>query len=62
MVFAIQRPESVTMVVALPMRLFYIVFKPFIWVLNHLSNGLLKTLGIEPTHEEVHSAEELQYL
>lgn len=60
--FAIQRPESVTMIVSLPMRLFYVVFKPFIWVLNRLSNGLLKMLGIEPTHEEVHSAEELQYL
>ncbi len=60
--FAIQRPEAVTMVVALPMRLFYVVFKPFIWVLNHLSNTLLRSLGIEPTHEEVHSAEELQYL
>jgi CBS domain containing-hemolysin-like protein len=60
--FAIQRPEPVTMAVALPMRLFYLVFKPFIWVLNRLSNGLLRMLGIEPTHEEVHSAEELQYL
>jgi CBS domain containing-hemolysin-like protein len=60
--FAIQRPEPVVMVVALPMRLFYLVFKPFIWVLNHLSNALLKSIGIVATHEEVHSAEELQYL
>lgn len=60
--FAIQRPETVTMGVALPMRLFYIVFKPFIIGLNYVSNALLKVLGIEAIHEEVHSAEELQYL
>jgi CBS domain containing-hemolysin-like protein len=60
--FAIQRPEPVVLVVAIPMRIFYLVFKPFIWVLNWLSNRLLRSLGIEATHEEVHSAEELQYL
>ena len=60
--FAIQRPETVVIAVALPMRLFYLVFKPFISALNYLSNALLKVLGIEVTHEEVHSTEELQYL
>ncbi|MCS6809052.1 MAG: hemolysin family protein [Bacteroidota bacterium] len=60
--FAIQRPEAVTMSVALPMRVFYGVFKPCIVGLNYLSNKFLRMLGIEATHEEVHSAEELQYL
>jgi CBS domain containing-hemolysin-like protein len=60
--FAIQRPETVVIAVALPMRIFYAVFKPFIIGLNYVSNALLKLVGIEVTHEEVHSAEELQYL
>ncbi len=60
--FAIQRPETVVIGVALPMRIFYLVFKPFIIGLNYVSNALLKVLGIEATHEEVHSAEEIQYL
>ena len=60
--FAIQRPEAVTIAIALPMRIFYLVFKPFIIALNYLSTALLKAVGIEVGHEEVHSAEELQYL
>jgi CBS domain containing-hemolysin-like protein len=60
--FAIQRPEPVTVGVALPLKLFYVVFKPFIVALNYVSNGLLKALGIDARHEEIHSVEELQYL
>jgi CBS domain containing-hemolysin-like protein len=61
--FAIQRPEVTTMAVAIPMKVFYTVFKPFIWVLNKMANGLLSAVGIEPAHEQdVHTAEELRYL
>ncbi len=59
---AIQRPEPVVMMVAIPMRVFYTVFKPFIWVLNHVANALLRVFGIVATHGEVHSADELRYL
>ena len=60
---AIQRSERVTLYVAYPLRVFYLVFKPFIWLLNGLSNVLLKMIGITPSHEEeVHSNDELKFL
>jgi CBS domain containing-hemolysin-like protein len=60
---AIQRPEPVTMIVSLPLRVFYTIFKPFITALNWLANALLRAVGIEPSHEhDVHSADELRYL
>lgn len=60
---AIQRSEAVTLAIAFPLRAFYFVFKPFIWLLNHLANFLLRLIGIEPAKEqELHSPEELRYL
>jgi CBS domain containing-hemolysin-like protein len=60
---AIQRAEKVTLVVSFPLRLFYVIFKPFIWLLNGISNLLLKSVGIQPSHEEeVHSHDELKFL
>lgn len=60
---AIQRPESVSMAVAIPMQAFYIVFKPFIFVLNGLSGLILRMMGLQRVaHLETHSAEELRLL
>lgn len=61
---AIQRPVGTTMAVALPLQVFYIVFKPFIYVLNGFANVILKLFGISAAnaHESLHSSEELQYL
>ncbi len=60
---AIQRSESTALAVALPLRFFYILFKPFIWLLNGLANMVLRMLGIQAVHgAEVHSAEELRLL
>ncbi|NEM96925.1 hemolysin family protein [Pontibacter burrus] len=60
---AIQRPESTTLAIALPLRFFYIIFIPFIWLLNGFSNFILRSIGIRPLHgAEVHSAEELRLL
>ncbi|GHA74172.1 hemolysin family protein [Pontibacter akesuensis] len=60
---AIQRPESTTLATALPLRFFYILFSPFIWMLNGLANLVLRGFGIQPMHgAEVHSAEELRLL
>ncbi len=60
---AIQRPVTTTFAVAIALNVFYIVFRPFIWVLNGLSNFLLKKIGISPIHgHEVHTSEELQLL
>src|SRR5690606_31586697 len=61
---AIQRPVNTTMAIALPLQFFYLVFKPFIFVLNGFSNVILKLLGINSVdaHDSIHSSEELQYL
>ncbi|WP_299819919.1 hemolysin family protein [uncultured Pontibacter sp.] len=60
---AIQRSEATSLAVAYPLRFFYVVFSPFIWLLNGLANLVLRAMGIQPVHgAEVHTAEELRLL
>ncbi len=61
---AISRPVSTTMAISLPLHFFYLVFRPFIWMLNGFANIILKLLGISSIsgHDAHHSSEELQYL
>jgi CBS domain containing-hemolysin-like protein len=61
---AIQRPIGTTMSIALPLHFFYLIFRPFIWLLNGFANFILRLLGIATIggHEAHHSSEELQYL
>lgn len=60
---AIQRPVNTALFIAMPLRVIYLVFRPFIWVLNGFANVIIKMLGfsIHPA-ESTHSSEELQYL
>jgi len=60
---AIQRPVGTTLGIALPLRFFYVVFRPIIWVLNGFANMLLRLMGFQVNIGEAHhSSEELQYL
>ncbi len=61
---AIRYPESTTFVVAIPLQLFYRVFKPVIFVLNGTANFFLRSIGIPPasTRELLHSPEELEMI
>ncbi|MEJ5104199.1 MULTISPECIES: hemolysin family protein [Chryseobacterium] len=60
---AIRKSEATTMATAVPLRVFYTVFKPFIWLMNLMSNGFLRLIKIHPASEqEIHSTEELQLL
>ena len=60
---AIQKPIATTMKVAIPLRIFYWLLMPLIFVFNGLANFILKLIGIEPhPSEHSHSSEELQYL
>lgn len=61
---AIQRPVATTLFVSVPLQIFYVIFRPFIWVLNSLAAVILKPFGIDTSagHESLHSSEELQYL
>lgn len=60
---AIQKAESTTLFVAYPLNFFYIIFRPFIWVLNGFASFILKMVGIKTVHgSEIHSSDELKYL
>jgi CBS domain containing-hemolysin-like protein len=60
---AIRYPAPVSMAIAFPLRIFYFVFRPFIWLLNGFANLLLKFFGIKPVSEtEIHSEEELKLI
>lgn len=61
---AIRKPVPVTFAVSIPLRFFYILFRPFIWLLNGLANIILKVIGIQPVHEQedIHSEEELKVI
>ncbi|MEO6520197.1 MAG: hemolysin family protein [Mucilaginibacter sp.] len=61
---AIQRSVRTVMAVSVPLRVFFVIFKPAIWTLNTFANFILKLLGIQtiPGGEAHHSSEELQYL
>lgn len=62
--FAIQRAESTTLAVALPMRVFYFVFYPAIWLLNGVAGWVLKAFGMHTAHEssDAHSEDELRVI
>ncbi|MBL7873842.1 MAG: HlyC/CorC family transporter [Cyclobacteriaceae bacterium] len=60
---AIRYPSSTTMRLSIPLRAFYFVCRPFIWLLNGLANMILKIFGIKPMSEiEIHSEEELKLI
>lgn len=61
---AIQRSVRTTLAVSYPMRFFFVVFRPAIWLLNNFANFILKLFGVVAVHgeESHHSSEELQYL
>jgi len=61
---AIQKSVRTVLAVSLPLRFFFVFFKPLIWLLNGFANFILKLLGINTLEggEAHHSSEELQYL
>jgi CBS domain containing-hemolysin-like protein len=60
---AIRYPASTTLRVSIALRIFYFVFRPFIWLLNGFANLILKIFGIKPMSEmEIHSEEELKLI
>ncbi|WPQ60729.1 hemolysin family protein [Chitinophaga sancti] len=61
---AIRKPVPTTFTVAVPLKLFYVIFRPFIWILNGLANVILRIIGITPVHEneDIHTEEELRVI
>ncbi|MFN8116523.1 MAG: hemolysin family protein [Bacteroidia bacterium] len=61
--FGIKYPLEMTLFISWPMRIFYFVFAPFIWLLNQSSNLFLRMMGIKKVGEEdVHTEEELRLI
>jgi len=62
--FAIQRPLPTSLLVAYPLRWFYWVMYPFIWMLNTCALWLLRKVGLEmgDDHGHSHSEEELRMM
>jgi len=63
-IYAINKAEPVARRIARPLQLFTRIFSPFIHVLNSVSNGILRAIGISKTGEfdEGGSPEELKVL
>ncbi len=60
---AIRHPTTTTFALAWPLRIFYFIFRPFIWTLNGFANFLLRLIGIKPMHgSEIHTEEELKMI
>ena len=58
-------PERVATLAAFPMRFCYLLFFPFVWLLNGFSNRLLRLFGVQmpaPGSSHGHSEEELKII
>jgi CBS domain containing-hemolysin-like protein len=49
---AIQKARAAALFVAYPLTVFYKVFKPFIWLINVSSNGMLRGVGLQAVSEQ----------
>lgn len=60
---AIQKPDSTSLWLSMPLLYFYKLFKPVIWLLNGTANRVLRAIGIQPAGEqEAHTEEEIRIL
>ena len=61
---AIDKTIGTSLAVAHPLRGFYVLAFPVIWLLNRSSNAILRVMGIKPAAKEemVHSEEELRMI
>src|SRR5688572_1876428 len=61
---SIQRAEGTSMALIRPMNVFMLIFLPFIWLINLLSNAILRLLGLpqDATHHTAYTVEELEMI
>jgi CBS domain containing-hemolysin-like protein len=60
---AIRFPTQTTFSIAWPLKIFYFIFRPIIYVMNGFANFILRIIGIKPLHgSEIHSEEELKVI
>lgn len=62
-ILAIRTATGMSMAVSPPLKVFYLVFRPFIWFLNASSNWMLRLLGFgAPSEKEAHTEDELRLI
>lgn len=61
---AIKNSKKTALFVSIPLNIFFLIFKPAIWLLNTTSNLILRSLGIKPIgeSERFHTEEELRMI
>ena len=61
---AVQYPERLALLTAVPLRWSMALFRPLIWLFNGSGQMILKLMGVEPTREHVHihTADEIAIL
>lgn len=61
---AIRKAEAATLALAIPLRTFYWLFWPIVWVLNTLTKGILALLRVRPATaaDLAHSEDELRMI
>ncbi|HEX2729289.1 MAG TPA: hemolysin family protein [Rubrobacteraceae bacterium] len=61
--FSIQKAERVAMFISRPLKVFMLVFRPIVWLVNTSTNFVLRPWGIRLGEEmEAHSEEELRIM
>jgi CBS domain containing-hemolysin-like protein len=61
--FAIREPEPVSLWIAWPLHISFVVFYPLNWLLNYASNSVLRLLGVrEASHQEILTHDEIEGL
>ncbi|AZS15066.1 HlyC/CorC family transporter [Paenibacillus lutimineralis] len=61
---AVRKAETVTLLSVPPMKIFYKIMYPAVWLLNSMSAGLLRLFGITPVSgmESLHTEEEIRVM
>ena len=61
---AIRTAEKICLLIAIPLRIFYLVFFPLLWILNSTSNLILKLMRFKPVGGpgRAHSEEEIKLI
>jgi len=62
--WALQRAERMTLQMSIPLRAFATMFRPFIWVVNGISNWILRSGGLKAgaDHDSSATAEEIRHM
>ena len=61
-IMAIRNPLNTSLSIAFPLRVFFVLFSPFIWFINRFSTLILNLMGIKAAHGDSHTEEELRMI